>query len=348
LRLTLDEAKERVLSNNKLLALAAHNLQSKEYATREVQANYFPQIIGQSVYVHFNDDLGTVLATPGRTVTGPKGVPLTFPPSIAINVPVLNQDTAMNTVAVVQPITDLIKVRQGVKIARADEQIAQAQLEKATRELISGVEQLFWGLLAAERIRGGLAVALAGVEPLAQTGNLEARTALVETKRNLEKAESQIAALSEQLNVLLDLPLCTKVELVEPPLPGAPVSCAEEAIDLALAASPDVREAEQNICKARAAVAAAKADWIPSIAAIGGYSNQTAADYIQPNIGFVGVIGTYTFIDWGKRRNTIRERDQLIVMATLKLEPNPRRRSAKDAEGFPGIWRDPERAPTRG
>ena len=44
------------------------------------------------------------------------------------------------------------------------------------------------------------------------------------------------------------------------------------------------------------------------------------ADYIQPNIGFVGVMGTYTFIDWGKRRNTIREREQLIAMATSKVQ----------------------------
>src|SRR5207244_13640168 len=88
----------------------------------------------------------------------------------------------------------------------------------------------------------------------------------------------------------------------------------------ALAASPDIREAEQNICKARAAVCAAKLDYVPSIAAVGGYSNQTMADYIQPNIGFVGVMGTYTFVDWGKRRNTIRERDTFVAMATLKLQ----------------------------
>ena len=31
-------------------------------------------------------------------------------------------------------------------------------------------------------------------------------------------------------------------------------------------------------------------------------------------------MGTYTFVDWGKRRNTIRERDQLIAMATLKVQ----------------------------
>ena len=46
---------------------------------------------------------------------------------------------------VVQPLTDLLKVRQGVKIARADEQIAQAQQEEGIRKVASGVEQLYWG-----------------------------------------------------------------------------------------------------------------------------------------------------------------------------------------------------------
>src|SRR5436305_110331 len=73
MRLTLDEIKARVLANNKLLQLAAANVQSKGYAMRAMQANYFPQIIGNVVYFHFNDDLGTVLTTQGRTVSGPRG-----------------------------------------------------------------------------------------------------------------------------------------------------------------------------------------------------------------------------------------------------------------------------------
>src|SRR5207253_11521948 len=119
---------------------------------------------------------------------------------------------------------------------------------------------------------------------------------------------------------LIDVPACTQFDLIEPPLPLAPVQCADEAVGLALANSPEIREAEQKIAKAHAAVGAAKLDYVPSIAIVGGYSIQTAADYIQPNIGFVGVIGSYTFVDWGKRRNTIRERDQFVAMATLKLQ----------------------------
>jgi outer membrane protein TolC len=319
-RLTLEEIKQRVLADNKLLQLAGLNVQSKGYATRAMQANYFPQIIGQSVYFHFNDELGTVLSTPGRTVTGPLGKPLGMIPGLAVNVPVINQDSAFNNLAIVQPITDLLKVRQGVKLARADEQIAQAQLEQGTRELMSGVEQLFWGLIVAERIRAGAEAAVAGAESLAKTGNLEARTALVEGKQGLQEVSKQVADLQEQLAILLNMPTCTQFELVEPPLPIAPVKCADEAVSLALACSPEIREAEATIAKANAAVAAGKLEYVPSIAVIGGYSNQTLADYVQPNIGYVGVMGSYTFVDWGKRRNTIREREQLVGMATLKLQ----------------------------
>jgi outer membrane protein TolC len=318
MRLTLDEIKQRVLADNKLLQLAARNVTSKGYATRAVQANYFPQIIGQAVYFRFTDDLGTVVSTPGRTVSGPRGATATIP-AISVDVPVLNQNTEFTNLCAIQPLTDLLKVRQGVKIAQADEGIAQAQLEKGTRELLSGVEQLFWGLLAAQRIRAGAQTAVAGAELVARTGNLEARTALVEGRQGLQEVENQVADLQEQLAILLDVPTCTQFELVEPPLPVPPVKCADEAVGLALAISPEIHEAEQNIAKARAAIAAGKLDYVPSVAVIGGWTNQNFANWLQPNFGYIGVMGTYTFVDWGKRRNTIHERQELEAMAILKV-----------------------------
>jgi len=122
------------------------------------------------------------------------------------------------------------------------------------------------------------------------------------------------------MNGLLDLPACTTLELVEPALPVLSYRCADEVIGLALSASPEVQEAQQTILKAKAALAAGKLDFVPSIAVMGGYANQTAADYVQPNIGYVGVVGSYTFVDWGKRRNVIHERQNLVAMATLKLQ----------------------------
>jgi outer membrane protein TolC len=154
---------------------------------------------------------------------------------------------------------------------------------------------------------------------LAQTRLLEARTALLEARQGLQEVDKQIADLQEQLNGLLDLPLDTHLELVEPPLPVLPYQHAEDIIGIALASSPEIAEAQATVCKAQAALTAGKLAYVPSIAVVGGYLNQTAQSYVQQDVGYVGVMGTYTFVDWGKRRNVVRERQNLVGMATLKL-----------------------------
>ncbi len=320
LHLTLEEAKQRALANSKLLSLASMNGESKAFAVRAAQADYFPKVTGSVLYLHFNDDLGKVLTTRGRTLTGPRGRALLTFPSTSIEAAVLNRNSSFSNLNVLQPITDLLKVRQGVNLARADEQIAQVELEKGIRELASGVEQLYWGLLAAGRIRAGAVDGLRGAELLAKTQTREARTALVEARQGLQQVDKQIADLQEQLNALLGVPLCTTLELVEPALPLLAFRCGDEVADLAVAASPEVRSAEQTILKAQAALTAGKLDYVPSIAMVGGYLNQTGADYIQQNSGYIGVVGTYTFFDGGKRRNVIRERQTLVAMASLKLQ----------------------------
>src|SRR5262249_18430289 len=152
-------------------------------------ADYFPKVVGSVLYLHFNDDLGTVLTGGGRQVSGPKGRPLFTFPTFSVNAAVLNQDSAYAALTAVQPLTGLLKVRQGVKIAQADEQIARAQLEGGIRKLVSGVEQLYWGILAVRRIRAGAVQGVQGAELLAKTGMLEARTALVEARQGLQDAD---------------------------------------------------------------------------------------------------------------------------------------------------------------
>jgi outer membrane protein TolC len=308
-RLTLDEARQRALANNKLLALAAGNVQAKEYATRAVRADYFPQVVGSAMYFHFDNPLGTVLTTPGRILA-----------PIAIPANVLQQDSSFATVFAAQPITALLKVRQGVRIAQADEQIAQAELEKGQRAVAVGVEQLYWGILGVRRIRAGAQVAVAGAEEAVKTKLIEAKIALVEARQGLQQAAAQLADLEAQFNDLLDYPPCTKVELVEPPFPVLPIKCAEEAADVAISVSPEVHMAEQDVAKAHAVVAAAKVDYLPNVVLLGGYAKQTGANYIQQDINFVGLSGSYTFLDWGKRKNTIRERREFIALAELKVD----------------------------
>ncbi len=53
---------------------------------------------------------------------------------------------------------------------------------------------------------------------------------------------------------------------------------------------------------------------------VGGFANQTGASYIQPDIGYVGLTGSYTFWDWGKRRDLVRQRETDIAMAHQNLQ----------------------------
>jgi outer membrane protein TolC len=124
-----------------------------------------------------------------------------------------------------------------------------------------------------------------------------------------------VAELTGQLDSLLDLPACTTLELVDPLPADLPARCAEDAAQWALAHSPEVREAEQSISKAEAALRAAKMAYIPDVNVIGGFANQTLTNAVQPDIGYLGISGSYTFWDWGKRREVKNQRQTQIALA---------------------------------
>jgi outer membrane protein TolC len=144
--------------------------------------------------------------------------------------------------------------------------------------------------------------------------------ALVEAKQGLQEVDNQLADIEEQLRSLLDLPPWTRIELVPIAMPELGIRCADEVIGVAISVSPEVRSAEQDIEKARAATKAAKLDYVPSVVLMGGIANQDVMSYVQPDFAYVGFMGQYTFVDWGKRRNTIRERENMIAMAQLKCQ----------------------------
>jgi outer membrane protein TolC len=338
IRLTLDEAKDRALANSKVINLALVNVQSKGESISVARADYFPKVFGSSVYFNFDQSLGQILTTRGRqiqitstpttinkgqlsfTINKP-GLTVVNGPSNVFSIPLIDQNLAVSTVAAAQPITDLLLVRQAVKVARADEQIAQSQVEQARRAIASGVEQLYWGLVIASKIRAGAAVAVHGAEELAaKVPSPEVKVAYLEAKEGLESADYQISGIQDQLRYLLDLPCDAVVEAQEPPFPSLAVTCIGDAAALAVAASPEVRQAEQDVVKAEAGLKASKLAYMPHIFVTGGYMNQQGIDVIQQNnIGFVGVAGTVSLFEGGKRRHSVLNSEAIVAMANLKL-----------------------------
>ena len=268
-----------------------------------------PKLLNSFFYFHFDSDLGTVVTTPGI-----------FNPATAISVPIVNQDAPLYAATAVQPITALLKVRAAVDIGEADVGAAQAQRQLARRELTKGVEQLYFGLFAARKIKGGLDLAAAGAQQLvAATNAPAAKISLVEVQQNLVTVNGQVASLQAQLNQLVNLPPCTELILTEPPAPQNPFGCADEVVNAAVESSPKIREARMQVEKAAGAVRLAHADFVPSVNAYGIYVNQDATPTIQDSFTGVGMSASY-LLEWGKKNDTLRQWKATEVLARQNLQ----------------------------
>jgi outer membrane protein TolC len=310
MQLSLDEARQMALANNRSLALARLNVESKGHAASAASKDYLPKLIGNETYFHFNDNLGSV-------VTVQKGKLGILPPgALTSDVSVVNKDSSLTTLMLAQPLTKLIAVHALTQIARADEASARAQLDKGTRDLLSGVAQAYHGLVGLRRLQAALELQIQILEQAAAAKPIpELRVSLLQARQGLIEVRGQVRELNDQLASLLALPPCTILDPVDPLPVDLTVHSPDDAAQLAMTNSPEVREAQQTVCKAEAALKIARMAYLPDVSVVGGYANQTTANYIQPDIGYVGVTGSWTMFEWGKKRDVTRQRETDIAMA---------------------------------
>ena len=129
---------------------------------------------------------------------------------------------------------------------------------------------------------------------------------------------SQAAELQEQLNGLVELPLCTRLNLVEPPVVAPCVNSAEHAIALAVECSPEVFQADQDAVKAEAGVRVAKVDWLPDVLLMGGYVNQNGINVMQNDVTYGAVSVNYPLFEGGKRIHALHQAELVQTMARQK------------------------------
>jgi outer membrane protein TolC len=128
------------------------------------------------------------------------------------------------------------------------------------------------------------------------------------------------AELTRALNSLISFPADTKLELVIPEPLAAETLSLPSATQQALASNPEIVEAEQTLVKAQAAAKLSKLEYIPDVAVMGGYAYQTAVGILPLDFSFIGVVATYNVFDFGKRENTIKERQTNVELAQLNLQ----------------------------
>jgi len=302
-RITLQQAQQLAAgANNPLVRLGELQVEAAKQHRLGVKSMYFPSVSTQFENLHLNTPPGEVLTIP-RPFRGT---------TLSVPVNIIEQDQTAINVSVVQPITPLLAIRQLVKVARADENIARAKAGMPVAEYASLVEKNYLDLMIAQR-------ELVSADADAKTVAFRRDVDSLDAARSWLLAESTVKTLTASLDEMLGLPAGTRLELV-PPDPLVEDLSLADAVSGA-AGSAGVVEAEQTAVKARAGSTLAKMEYFPAIGIIGGYTHQHAINAVLPHdFAYVGVMLTYSLFDSGKREHGVKEADAQLQAADLAAQ----------------------------
>jgi len=326
-RLTLDEAVALALEHNHVVRLAGFAVEEKEQARSVARGSYFPAIRNDTSAIRLTDTQLVAIPPGGLGSVGSALIPAQ---TLIINQGGIN---ALTTgIGVVQPLTQLLKIKAANDVALADAQASVAQKRGVEDSVVLKVHQVYYAILINEARRSAVEAKLRASEELrgertqqVKYGSaldaelIETRAYSLQARQELLTTDLQLSDLHMQFNDLVGLPLTTAVTL-QPTVPAARASCEREAcLRAALESHPDIAEARAQVDKAEAAVRFAKYQFIPDVEAFGRYSWQRNVPFLAENFGTIGVRLSYDLFDGGRRRATIRERSAQLAQAKENL-----------------------------
>jgi len=329
MRLTLSEAIDLALKQNRSLGLARLAVVDSEHKKEIARSAYFPHIKNESSVLHITELAGVEIPT------GTFGVhPVTGPipgSNLVIDQGALTSYTSGT--GLTQPLTQMFKIHQSTRAADADINSAKIQVDQAENEITLKTRQLYYALLIAQLKQQAASEEVSASEVKDQEAQdavkngraldvtaIESRAALLDAKQQTLVQNLQIHSLSLSLNDLLGLPLQTRL-LLDGDASVAPLSIPnrEECVEIAQEHSPEIRSAQQAVDKAKAGLAAAKDAYIPDVTGLARYSYQSGVPFLVHNFGTFGVTLSYDLFDGGRREAEIKDSRTLLSQAQLNL-----------------------------
>lgn len=257
--LTLDEAIQLALRNNRAVQISERSVEKSRNAVREARGNALPQIQGNATYTRF-DQVATARF-------GPQPIRLGN----------IENRTARITLTQVIDISGI--VRTAVRAASVFVSISELEYERTRNDTILQVVQAYQGVARAdefvrvaeealknaqERLRIIRAQVDAGVA--AQFDLLRAETAVAQAEQALLNARNQRELAAAALNNLLGRDLNAPVQVVKPTeLPPLQEVALETLTQQAYINRPEILAAERGVELARVNIRNAQRGALPSL-----------------------------------------------------------------------------------
>jgi outer membrane protein TolC len=325
--MNLQQAVELALTHNHVVRIASLKVEEDEHAKEVARSAYLPTIRNDSVFAHLTDTQFVGIPAGSLGIAAGSSIP---PSTLVLSQG--GQTFETSGTGLVQPLTQLFKVKAPNDIARADVEASKAKARSAEDQIALKVRQLYYKILVVQSQQRSIEAKIRAVENLQterveqvkygsaiEANLIESKAQSLQAKRQLLTSEMQLSDLRVQFNDVVGLPI--KNELVLDPNVPVPTASAprEECIKLALDSNPEISEARAAVDKASAGVRAAKREYLPDVEAFARYSYQNNVPFLVHNFGTFGIHFSYDLYDGGKKRATLRERDAQLAQAKENL-----------------------------
>jgi outer membrane protein TolC len=327
-RLTLTEAVQLAVSQNRDLKIARLRVEESVQKKAQARSSYFPEIKNHSTFLR---------TTSLENLEIPAGAFGQIPNIGAVpyrNVQITQGSQTFETsgTGLAQPLTQLIRIRQANRIAASETASTRDEVKKAENEVAVKVHELYFSILVTRLQKGAAdqetAYAQAHLresEEDIQKGNalkisaIDGQASLLQSEQDALTAELQLKDLTIEFNDLLGLPLDTPLELA----PVGPVTLQirprQAYFQSALADNPEILAAAEKVQQAKAGVTSAKSAYIPDVSAIARQSYQNGVPFLVHNFGTFGLTLDYDVFDFGKRRAAVRGNEAKLAEAQENL-----------------------------
>jgi outer membrane protein TolC len=317
--LTAEQAFDLALKNNHGLKIASEKVQEMDRAKRVAAGDYYPKLLNASGFVHITDTVRVNVAQGSLGTVPGIGIPI---PTQNFLLDQGGLNLLLSGTLLVQPLTQLIKIRQANKAAQADVNASRSTRHDIENQIALGVRQLYIGLVTSDLDlqTASLTVDVAqqkfaeAKDAVAKGAALEvtqigAHASLLDAQQKQLEAKIRHSDFSTDLVTVLGLSPSVRLKAAGLPAELPEIPSKEECIKLAQSASPEIQAAQETVSKAGAGVTAAKANYIPDVSVMAGHVYQNGVPFLAHNTGVFGASLTYDIFDGGKKHALIQQRE---------------------------------------
>ncbi len=324
--LSLDQAINIALQNNRSLKNARLNVDKGEDEIRSIRTSRFPSshfyaLVSQDMVRH-----ETNLTNPVSSILPGIGPFFTF------STP--SRPTAVFAAQVLQPITQQYRIGlaiNAVKLARDEE---QQKVRTEEQSLVNNVKQTYYGILQSEsalenvreevksyreldRVTGEFVLQ----QVVLKSDHLQVQTRLAKAEYEAVDLTNRLSTQKEQLNKLLGRDVLRDFSVN----PVAAATVFEYDISAsrrrALEQRPELSEARVRLEQAKLDKRLKKSEYIPDVSL--GFTSvalRNFDDVVPRNIASVGVLMSWEPFDWGRKKRQLAEKGKTIEQAENALK----------------------------